>query len=123
MPAKRTSRGILSRAVVPHLLCLVVFLFALQAKLAVYKTSPEPSVTASKLTIEKNPTRGLSAIGKREPIKGRPEFRFYIIQFHSLYKCPLPILVDHSARIALVASARLDDHGSSYFNRPPPILL
>jgi hypothetical protein len=123
MLAKRTSPGIIKRAAILHLLCLGVLAFAFHAKLAVYKAPPEPSTAGSKLSVEKNSTRDLSAIGKRELVKASPEFRLFSSQLLNVYKSPLRMPADRSARIDLVAPFRLKDQSSLYFYRPPPILL
>jgi hypothetical protein len=123
MLAKRLFLGVTNRTVVLHLICFGVLLFAFQAKLAIYKSSADPSVAGSKLSIEKSSSVALSAIGKREPTKAKHEFRLYILKVHSLSRYPLHMPVNHSARIALATSSKLDDQGTSYFHRPPPILL
>jgi len=123
MPAKRSLLGVTNCAVVVYLICFGVLLFAFQAKLAIYKSPANRSVAGSKLSIEKSSSVACSAIGKREPARSQHEFRYYILKIHSLYRYPLHMPADHSARIALVASSRLDDQGTQYFHRPPPILL
>ena len=123
MLAKRSFLGVTTSAVVSHLICFGVLLFAFHAKLAIYKSSADPSVAGSKLSIEKSSSAGSSAIGKREPTKAQHEFRFHVAKIHSLYRYPLLMPANHSAQIALVASSRLDEQATSYFHRPPPNLL
>jgi hypothetical protein len=122
MQGERSFMRVSNRDIVLHLLCLGVLLFAFQAKLAIYRSSADPVVAGSKLTIQKNSSRGLSAIDKREPTKAEYEFRLYTIKIHSLYRDPLHMSADHSARIDLLASSRLSDQAPSYSHRPPPIL-
>jgi hypothetical protein len=122
MPAKRSSKGVTTSAVVSHLICFGVLLFAFHAKLSIYKSSADPSVAGSKLSIEKSSSVGSSTIGKREPTKAQHEFRLHIVKIHSLYRYPLHMPANHSAQVALVASSRLGDQGTSHFHRPPPNL-
>jgi hypothetical protein len=100
-----------------------VLAFAFHAKLAVYNASPESSTAGAKLSLEKNSTKDLSAIGKRELIKAGPEFRLFNFQIRSVYESPLRMPADSSARIDLIASSWLDDQPILYFHRPPPTLL
>jgi hypothetical protein len=123
MPAKRSFREAISNAVVLHVLCLGVLLFAFQAKLTIYRASADPSVRGSKLSIQKNTTTEYSAIGDGEPIKAKHEFRLYSIEIRSTYRSPLHMPSDRTARIALVAFSRLNDEMGSHFHRPPPTLL
>ena len=123
MLASRSFLGVTSRAVVLHLICFGVLLFAFQVKLAIYKASADPSVAGSRLSIEKTSSIAGSEIGEREPTRAQHEFRLHIIRIHSLCRYPLHMPANHSARIALAASSRLDDQGTQCFHRPPPILL
>ena len=108
------------RNIVLHLLAFAVVVFALQAKLALYKKAPEPGIAAAKLSTEKNSSKVFAALGKLQPSK---------VQHLTLASSPVELLAHcdaapaalpaHSALISLLSSTRLRNQGISLFPSIP----
>jgi hypothetical protein len=111
------------RNIVLHLLAFAVVVFALQAKLALYKKAPEPGIAAAKLSTEKNSSKLFAAVGKLQPSKVPSGSS--LVAFELLVDCHAApaALPAHSALISLLSSTRLRHQGISCFHRPPPSLL
>jgi hypothetical protein len=119
---KRSTR-FLCRNIVLHLLAFAVVVFAIQAKLALYKTAPEPGIAAAKLSTEKNSSKVFAAVGKLQPTKVPSGFSLVPVELLTDCHAAPAALPAHSALISLLSSTRLRDQGISCFYRPPPSLL
>jgi hypothetical protein len=123
MGAVKRSPRFRLQSIVLHVLASALVMFAVQAKLALYKPSPEPGIAAAKLSTEKNSSKVFSAIGKLKQTKAPADFS--IVALRNLANCDgaRAALHVHSASIDLLASARLHHQGIARFHRPPPTLL
>jgi hypothetical protein len=123
MGTEKRSPRFLYRNIVLHVLAFAVVVFAIQAKLALYKTAPEPGIAAAKLSTEKNSSKLFAALGKLQPSKTTPDFS--IVARQLLVDCDAApaALPAHYALISLLSSTRLRNQGISRFHRPPPSLL
>jgi hypothetical protein len=110
------------RNIVLHLLAFAVVVFALQAKLALYKKVPEPGIAAAKLSTEKNSSKVFAAVGKLQPTKVPSGFSLVPELLADFHAAPAS-LTAHSALISLLSSTRLRHQSISRFYRPPPSLL
>ena len=119
---KRSPRVAL-RDIMLHLLAFAVVAFAVQAKLALYKASPEPAMAAAKLSTEKNSAKVFSAIGKLRQTKEPSLFSVVTLQLLACRQTASAARPVHSACINLIASVRLKHRGISLFYRPPPTLV
>jgi hypothetical protein len=111
------------RNIVLHLLAFAVVVFAFQAKLALYKTAPEPGIAAAKLSTEKNSSKLFAAVGKLQPTKVPSGFGLVAVELLVDCHAAPAALPAHSALISLLSSTRLRNQGISCFHRPPPSLL
>jgi hypothetical protein len=123
MGTEKRSPRFLYRNIVLHVLAFAVVVFAIQAKLALYKTAPEPGIAAAKLSTEKNSSKLFAAVGKLQPTKVPSGFSLVAVEL--LFDChaATAALPAHSALISLLSSTRLRHQGISRFYRPPPSRL
>ena len=110
------------RNIVLHLLAFAVVVFALQAKLSLYKPAPEPGLAAAKLSTDKNSAKVSSAIGKLERTKAPADCSIVALQILAHRQETTATLSVHSAWLSLIASDRLQHQGISRLRRPPPTL-
>ena len=123
MGTENRSPRFLYRNIVLHLLAFAVVVFAIEAKLALYKKAPEPGIAAAKLSTEKNSSKLFAAVGKLQPTKVPAVFSLVAVElFVDCHAAPAA-LPAHSALISLLSSTRLRHQGISCFHRPPPSLL
>ena len=123
MGTVRRSPRFLVRNIVLHLLAFAVIVFAIEAKLVLYKNAPEPGLAAAKLSTEKNTSKVFSTIGRLEPVDGPPDFEFFALQLLASFRRVEVPAFAYSAQISFIASVRMDRQGVSHFRRPPPTVV
>jgi hypothetical protein len=99
-----------------------VFSLGLQAKLALYKSSPPLNVAAAKVSTEKRSAQVLSALEKRDETHHPTDKLAFSFLQSIIVSRPSPNSGAEQAEIALLYPTRLDNSGIYSLHRPPPTL-